>query len=438
MKRLLRVGAIVVVYLGSFLCASSSLATCHVPPSEPESDTWTHMTLVSVTFDPNLNKIVGNATGPISTAISNWNSATSALCRTPVFSLESGGGETMSFAYAVIPNKADGTPVRGRTILTSATRLTSAVSTINSNIPITFPNVLTEVIAHEMGHTMGLNDCYYNSGCPISSTVMVSGSPVPTWTGIQGLPGPNACDILVVETTANDYQCCTVTTCPSHLGCPCNSPVVLDVDGKGFHLTSAANGVLFDITGSGQPIQLAWTASGSNNAFLALPGEDGLVHNGKQLFGNFTPQPPSETPNGYAALAVYDEPDHGGNGDGVIDSRDSIFKSLRLWIDSNHDGICQPSELHTLPSLGVNSLSLRYRETKKTDQYGNLFRYEASVNPDDRNVSSVDRRAYDVFLVTDASITRNLLPSPLQQQARSCTVPAKKEGLLSVVPSGGL
>jgi len=268
---------------------------------------------------------------------------------------------------------------------------------------------------------MGLNDC---DGCAIGANVMVTNAPVPPWTSTMGQPGPTSCDILVTETVANDYQCCTVFTCPSQNGCPCNSPILLDIDGKGFKLTNAANGVVFDITGYGNPVQMAWTAPGANNAFLALPGRDGLVHNGKELFGNFTPQPPSPAPNGYAALAVYDDPNHGGNGDGVIDSRDAIFSSLRLWIDANHDGICQPNELYTLPSLGVNSISLKYKETRKTDQYGNLFRYRAAVNPDDPSASSVDRKAYDVFFVTEPpAVTKNISPTQLPQQTQSCAVP---------------
>lgn len=182
----------------------------------------------------------------------------------------------------------------------------------------------------------------------------------------------------------------------------CGSPILIDVTGDGFFLTSAEGGVSFDISGSGNPVQIAWTAKGAGNAFLALPGTDGLVHNGLQLFGNFTPQPSSDHPNGFAALAVYDDPKNGGNGDGVIDARDAVFASLRLWIDKNHDGIAQPDELYTLLSLGVHSISLLYREDRRTDQYGNVFRYRARVNGED-----VGKTAYDVFLVEASPAAKN-------------------------------
>jgi hypothetical protein len=177
------------------------------------------------------------------------------------------------------------------------------------------------------------------------------------------------------------------------------SPIIIDPRGEGFHLTSAGNGVTFDMTGTGNPVPIGWTDGHFQNAFLTLPGPDGLVHNGKELFGNFTPQPPSPNPNGYLALAVYDQPEKGGNGDGMIDARDAIFSSLRLWIDKNHDGVCQPEELFTLPELGVFSLSLDFSLSRRQDEYGNVFRYRSKVNPlYHGDKSQAGSWAYDVFL----------------------------------------
>jgi len=170
------------------------------------------------------------------------------------------------------------------------------------------------------------------------------------------------------------------------------------------------------------------------NAFLALPGADGLIHSGKQLFGNFTPQPSSATPNGFAALAVYDLPANGGNGNGIIDSGDAIFASLRLWIDANHDGISQPEELHALPALGVSSISLNYKWDRRTDQYGNVLRYHAQVNPGDP--TNTGRMAYDVFFVTDLPLTKNIPTSLIPVDGHKCPIPVpSKGGMLS--KSGG-
>lgn len=181
---------------------------------------------------------------------------------------------------------------------------------------------------------------------------------------------------------------------------PGPSPIIVDTTGKGFHLTSANQGVIFDMAGNGYGIKMSWTSGGSGNAFLALDRNgNGKIDSGKELFGNYTPQPPSDHPNGYLALAEFDKPEHGGNADGIIDQRDAVFSSLLLWIDENHDGISQPYELYSLPELGVYSISLHYRDDQHYfDQYGNWFHYQAVLNPDPQDGKSKDGRlTYDVF-----------------------------------------
>lgn len=177
------------------------------------------------------------------------------------------------------------------------------------------------------------------------------------------------------------------------------SPILIDVDGSGFQLTSAANGVWFDFYGTGQSIKIAWTRSGSTNAWLVFDRNfNNTVDNALELFGNFTSQPFSADKNGFLALAEFDKSGAGGNEDGQITTADTIFNSLRLWIDTNHNGISEAEELHTLTELGLASLSLDHRETRRTDAHGNQFRYRAKVK--DTRGAQFGRWAWDVFLVT--------------------------------------
>jgi hypothetical protein len=81
----------------------------------------------------------------------------------------------------------------------------------------------------------------------------------------------------------------------------------------------------------------------------------------------------------------------------IFNYAQASFNQLRLWQDANHNGISEPNELKPLLALDVTAIELNFRESKRTDEFGNRFQYRSKIW-DARNARA-GRWAWDVFLV---------------------------------------
>lgn len=180
-----------------------------------------------------------------------------------------------------------------------------------------------------------------------------------------------------------------------------DDPILIDLSGAGFPMSSEQNGVPFNFSGNG-PVQLSWTEKGADVGWLVLDRNgNGKIDDGAELFSNLSPQPAGVPggKNGFRALAVYDLPANGGNGDGWITAKDAIFSKLLIWVDRNHDGISQPNELFTMQQAGVRAISVQYQAARSTDANGNQFRYRGEIVWQKPVNGQQTAATYDVLLV---------------------------------------
>jgi len=237
---------------------------------------------------------------------------------------------------------------------------------------------LTDTLAHEFGHILGLD----NAPDPFGQCLghIMGGRGIGFTRSVQ----PDDCQVADDKwMTTNESQPQPDPYCDAYCNTYCvdnvcrdhPSPILIDLENDGVHLTGLDDPVWFDITADGKLDLISWTDRSEGLLALDRNGNS-KIDDGSELFGNATRLANgTRATNGYQALAELDSPIFGGNGDGHIDSADAAFSSLRLWVDRNHDGISQPEELLTLAQAGIGRIGLEYRRSPRTDRYGNQFRF---------------------------------------------------------------
>ncbi|CAK0753318.1 trimeric autotransporter adhesin [Gammaproteobacteria bacterium] len=138
------------------------------------------------------------------------------------------------------------------------------------------------------------------------------------------------------------------------------TPLVLDLNGDGVRTVGIDAGVNFDLTATGQVRPVGWV-SPQDGLLVNDVNQDGVINNGSELFGSATLLPDgNQATNGFEALVTQDT-----NYDGVINAKDSGWNQLKVWVDTDQNGESDPSELYSLPELGITQLNFNITTTSE-------------------------------------------------------------------------
>lgn len=149
-------------------------------------------------------------------------------------------------------------------------------------------------------------------------------------------------------------------------------PLALDLAGDGLDLKGADGGVEFDMDGDGTKTRMGFVRGDDALLFEDTHG-DGMVHDGRQLFGN-----DNGHANGFEELRSHDD-----NKDGVIDRNDAIYDSLRVWVEKTEDGVTGEGETMSLEEAGIASINVGYENVREDDGTGNLIGQKGEFTRDD-------------------------------------------------------
>lgn len=191
-----------------------------------------------------------------------------------------------------------------------------------------------------------------------------------------------------IETPANSIQQLYSTAETTR------SPLIVDLDGDGVETTNIANGVYFDHDGNGFAEKSAWVGKDDGLLVRDING-NGQIDNGTELFGNNSVLSNGQkAANGFEALKDLDS-----NNDGVFNNQDAAWNEVKVWKDSNSNGIVDAGELLTLEQVGITGFDLDYHTQSRDDTNGNAHLQTSTITKADGTTAAIT----DVWFKTDTA-----------------------------------
>ncbi len=202
-----------------------------------------------------------------------------------------------------------------------------------------------------------------------------------------------------VEGKFKDFLEPRVATNTSHTSAESHpSPLVLDLDGDGVETVSVDQGTYFDHDSNGFAENTGWV--GTDDGLLVRDlNENGVIDDGTELFGiNSVLSSGAIAENGFEALSDLDS-----NEDGVFNSLDTAWNSVKVWKDADQDGITDEGELVTLENAGVTGINLNYTSQNTTDANNNEHKQTGTFTTTDNTTSTIT----DVWFDAELSDTKD-------------------------------
>ncbi len=166
-------------------------------------------------------------------------------------------------------------------------------------------------------------------------------------------------------------------------------PLTLDLNHDGIintvSLTSSTT--FFDLNNDGMSELSGWIAP-SEGMLVYDRNNDGQINSNIEQFGKIDK-------DGFTELKEIGD----SNNDNLFDANDTLYNTLKVWTDTNSDGISQSNELYTLRELNITSIDLS-KTAANIDSNGNAIIATSTFIQDGQSYT-----AGAVALATDSKTT---------------------------------